>query len=811
MPPWPVNELARIDKLKGYGVLDTPPEPVFDRLTRLASRHFGVPIALVNLVDETRQWCKARFGLDESAIERRISFCSFTILEDQVLVIPDTLKDERSAGNELVTGPPHLRFYAGAPLKTPEGLLIGTFCIIDTEPHPDFDAENRRDLGEFAQIAMHELEARAAQRATSEAEAKLLDKNALLESILESASDPIFAKNRQNRYTLVNSAMARLLGRPREAFVGLCADDLFPATDAERLEGLCARVMETGHEETAEEELPFPGSGGTRVLMIAVMPLRDAEGAIVGVAGVARDITARKRAEEALKASEARFRTLIDHTPQLMWINRADGTTDFVNSEWRNYTGLTKTTDFLWNFIHPDDRQPLLDLRTAAIVAGQPYQHEMRVRRADGAWRWHFCRVVPMRENGRLVSWIGTAVDIHDIRRAQQAAEEADRSKGRFLAAASHDLRQPMQSILLFAGALRSHIADEPGRLVLDRLQQGLDTLKELLDTLLDVSRLDAGVVAPQVEEFPIADLIGQLTASYAPIAQAKGLDWQAIPNTGIVRSDRVLLGRMLRNLVDNAIRYTERGRIMIDCVPHGARLRIEVHDTGIGIASEQQGRIFEEFHQVGNPERDRDQGLGLGLAIVRRLARLLDHPVEVVSKPGRGSIFSVSVPLGRQAGGTAPPPHTSPHTVAVQPRMPALSPPPSGGKEEAERRFAVVVEDDAIVMLGLATMLREWGFDVLTAGGTDQAMARLRNGGKRPDVVLVDYRLRQGRVGTEAVQRIRAMFDERIPGIIITGEIGPEPQRDAAAHQLGLIHKPVTPRLLEAALARHLGAIRSR
>ena len=795
LPPWPLNEPARIDRLNGYGVLDTPPEPMFDRLARLGSRHFGVPITLVNLIDETRQWCKARYGLEETFVERRLSFCAYTILEDRVMVVPDLREDERFADSELVVGPPHLRFYAGAPLKTPDGLLIGTVCILDTKPHPDFRPDDADDLQEFARIAMDELEGRRAQQFGTDAEGQLRQSLALLDGILESANDPIFAKDRKNRFTLVNSALARLFERKREEMVGLRGDDLFPPPHGDRLNAMCARVMESGREETAEEELPFPGSAGTRVLMIAVVPLRNAHGAIVGVTGMARDITERKRAEEALRISEARFRSLIDHAPQLMWINRPDGSIAFFNAAWRSYTGRGTTEETRWNEVHPDDRQRIREAREHAIAVGEPYQYEMRVLRADGEWRWHLGRVVPMRENGRIVAWIGTAVDVHDIRRAQQVAEEADRSKGRFLAAASHDLRQPMQSILLFAGALRAHVRDGQGRHVLDRLQQGLDTLKDLLDSLLDISRLDAGIVAPQLDEFAAADLIGELTAAYAPVAEAKGLTWQAIPCTGIVRSDRVLLGRMLRNLVENAVRYTEQGWIRVECIQQGARLRIEVHDTGIGIAAEQQGRIFEEFHQVGNSERDRDQGLGLGLAIVRRLSRLLDHPVEVASHPGRGSVFSIVVPLVR---------HREPAA------LPRPVPPPAVVEEAPpDRRFAVVVEDDAIVMMGLATMLGEWGFDVLTAGSTDQALARLRAVERAPDIVLVDYRLRQGRVGTEAVVGVREMFGKPVPGVIITGEIGPEPQRDAARHGLGLIHKPVTPRLLEGALAAYLGAIR--
>ncbi|NUB21305.1 PAS domain S-box protein [Azospirillum formosense] len=794
-PPWPSDERARLDRLKSYGVLDPPPEASFDRLTRLGARHFRMPIVMVNLVDETRQWSKAGYGLDTMVLERRLSFCAQTILGDAVLVVRDTREDKRFADHELVAGPPHLRFYAGAPLIAPDGLRIGTFSVLDHKPHPEFSAEDERDLEEFARLAMHEMESQAAHRAAQAAEALLRDKNALLESLLESVTDPIFAKDRERRFTLVNSATARLLGRMREEVAGLTDEDLFPPEEAARLDDLCGRVIATGREETVEEELPFPTEEGKRVLMISVMPLRDAWGAAIGVVGVARDITARKRAEEALRSSEARFRTLVDNTPLLMWINRPDGTPEYYNEELRAYTGQDPDTMSAWQGFHPDDRPAYLELRTRSIAAGSPYQSNIRMRRADGAWRWHQCRVVPVRERGAIVSWIGTAVDIHDIRRAQQAAEEADRSKGRFLAAASHDLRQPMQSILLFAGALGSHVTGEAGQRALDRLQQGLDTLKDLLDSLLDVSRLDAGVVAPQIEEFPVADLLGPLSAAYAPLAEAKGLDWRVVPFTGTVRSDRVLLGRMLRNLVDNAIRYTDRGRVMVDCRPQGKRLCVEVHDTGLGIPPDQRERIFEEFHQIGNPERDRDQGLGLGLAIVRRLSRLLDHPVDLVSRPERGSIFSISVPLVRHDAPRPPPP------AARMARADAMT--ATGGG-----RLAVVVEDDAIVLMGLAVMLGEWGFEVLTAGSTGEALERLRGGGRRPDIVLADYRLRQGRVGTEAILRIRDLFGADVPGLIVTGEIGPEPQRDAAKHGLGLMHKPVTPRLLEAVLARHLGAI---
>jgi CheY-like chemotaxis protein/anti-sigma regulatory factor (Ser/Thr protein kinase) len=287
-------------------------------------------------------------------------------------------------------------------------------------------------------------------------------------------------------------------------------------------------------------------------------------------------------------------------------------------------------------------------------------------------------------------------------------------------------------------------------------------------------------VVEPRIEEFAIDQLIEMIGADYTPIAAAKGLKFQISRCSSTVRSDRTLLGRMLRNLVENALRYTDTGGVAIAC--HGAdgTLRLEVHDTGIGIPAEHLTWIWEEFHQVSNPERDRNRGLGLGLAIVQRLSVLLGHPVDVRSTPGQGSVFSILLPLGRS--------EPQPTSVAAI-------------EKPNETRLVVLVDDDAIVLLGLKAMLKEWGYDVLAASSTDQALDALKKDGRHPDMVIVDYRLREQRKGTEAVLRVREACGENIPGIILTGETGTEAEKDAADHGLALIHKPVTPRQLSAVL----------
>ena len=527
--------------------------------------------------------------------------------------------------------------------------------------------------------------------------------------------------------------------------------------------------------------------------------LRDANAAL------AREAEERRRAEAALRANEERYRGLVETQNDLILRLGMDGRCTFANDTTCRALGYSQEEllNLHWrDFVHPDEAYGV----TAAIMhaATSPARRaavEARVLTVDGFrwYAWEGCTILDT--DGHLVELQAVGRDVHDRRamedalriakteaeRAREEAEQANLAKSKFLAAASHDLRQPMQSLFLFTAALAQHVTSERGRNTLTLLDRGLDTLKALLDSLLDVSRLDAGIIQPVIGNAPLDDIIEEIEASFAPVAAAKGLNLvvdQACDVT--VCTDRVLLGRMIRNLVENAIRYTEQGEIRIGCRHAGGFARIEVSDTGIGIAPEHRERIFEEFHQVANSERDRSQGLGLGLAIVRRLSKLLDHAVRVQSEVGQGSTFSIDVPLGRsEAVDDAAP------SAPVEVLRPGL--------------LALVVDDDAMVLTGLRTALEGWNFQVVMAGSGTEALHRLRELGRSPDIVITDYRLRDGEVGTEVVQRVRAFLGRRLPGIILTGETDPEHHQLAALHDLSLAHKPVTPRQLYGALERQL------
>jgi signal transduction histidine kinase/CheY-like chemotaxis protein len=370
-------------------------------------------------------------------------------------------------------------------------------------------------------------------------------------------------------------------------------------------------------------------------------------------------------------------------------------------------------------------------------------------------------------------------VESDKTRQALHAAEEANLAKSRFLAAASHDLRQPIHAQGLFLEVLARSPLNDNQRTVLASARAASEASAGMLHTLLDFSRIEAGVIEPQIETFALQPLLAKLESELAPQANAKGLVYRTRDSGLALHSDRGLLELIVRNLITNAVRYTEQGGVLVACRRRDGHAVLEVWDSGIGIAPEQQEEVFREFHQLGNPERDRQKGLGLGLSIARGLAQLLGHELTVASRPGRGSVFRLAVPLAA---------------------MPALADTPSIlAMDEPMRRAlplrALVIDDDAIVRVSMQQLLAGWGCDCQVADGIETALTLARTW--RPDMIISDYRLREQRTGAEAIAMLRAQAGAAIPALLITGDTAPARLREARASGVPLLHKPTPPEQL--------------
>jgi signal transduction histidine kinase/CheY-like chemotaxis protein len=363
--------------------------------------------------------------------------------------------------------------------------------------------------------------------------------------------------------------------------------------------------------------------------------------------------------------------------------------------------------------------------------------------------------------------------------------QEANLSKSRFLAAASHDLRQPLHALNLFAAHLR-YEKDQGER---DRLALRIDTavanMNELFNALLDISRLDAGATMASISAFPVSRVLSRIAATFTPAARDKGLSLRVVLSNAWVRSDPILLEQVLLNLVSNAVRYTPTGGIVVGCRRREDSLRIDVCDTGIGIAADQQGRIFGEFYQVAAPQRSGKVGLGLGLAIVERLCAVLDHPIGLDSTPGKGSRFSVSVPRVVLAGAAST-------AVAAAAAVPVPN--------NLAGKLIVVIDDDALALEGTGGLLRNWGCRVVTAQSEREALTRLN--GKAPDLIVSDFHLQDDRTGIDAIAALRAAFGGEVPAFLVSGDITQERLRETGAGRHHLLHKPVNPMALRAMIS---------
>lgn len=371
---------------------------------------------------------------------------------------------------------------------------------------------------------------------------------------------------------------------------------------------------------------------------------------------------------------------------------------------------------------------------------------------------------------------------VKEFSAAKEKAEVANLEKSRFLAAASHDLRQPMQGLWLFVGNLRQHWGRPDAIKILDHIETSLDAMRSLFDALLNISQLDAGGVEAKFRNFAIQDSLSRVESEFSAECDRKMLRFKVWPSTAWVHSDPMLLDRILLNLVANAVKYTPTGGgLLVACRRRGEKVDIQVWDTGLGIPVEHQESIFNEFVQLNNPERDRNKGLGLGLAISRRLAVILGATLRMQSRPGHGSVFAVSV---RLAESEVP-------TIELVEGHPLQISPLRG------LRLAFV-DDEPNIIQAVCDMCAPWGVELVAASGLDELLAKL--GDEAPHGILTDYRLRDGKTGMELIDAVRQRWSDglHIPATVLTGDTETDLASIAKSNRIGILYKPISPNTLQ-------------
>lgn len=364
---------------------------------------------------------------------------------------------------------------------------------------------------------------------------------------------------------------------------------------------------------------------------------------------------------------------------------------------------------------------------------------------------------------------------LDELSQRKDEAERANAAKTRFLAAASHDLRQPMHSISLLIGVLRTRLGDPVHIDLADKVQSSVTTMENLFGNLLDISKLDAGAVHPHIEDVDLGWLLERAAQTWQPQAQEKGLSLRVRPGRWVVRGDATLLERIVGNLLANAIRYTRSGGVLVGCRRRGEHCELQVWDTGPGIAQEHREAIFEEFFRIGAPGTSQEKGLGLGLSIVRRCAHILGYAIAVQSREGRGSMFKVTLPLTAGA-------------VALQDLGSSMDTPP----QALEGNFIVVVDDEATNREAVRDALLAAGCHVVIAASGDDALAQLQAHLRTPDLILTDFQLGSSGDGLTVIHRLRDHYDEAIPALVVTANTDARLLAETAALGAGLLHKPV-------------------
>ena len=610
-------------------------------------------------------------------------------------------------------------------------------------------------------------------------------------AILDNIPCLVWFKDEYSRFLAVNTPFAKTFGWPSaESLIGKSDFDIAPVEMANGFRADDRWVLEHGTSKCTDEAIPTGGE--LRWFETWKSPVI-VDGKTIGTVGFSRDISGARELNERLRESEAfNIATLNSLTAQIVVLDE-NGLILAANDAWQTfaadwYGAALAENDIGLHYcsaccsaMGQPCRIPSCKIWDGieAVLRGHQstftFEYQSSCRDIS---RWFRMSVhpLPAPRKGVVVAHediteLKIAVD--EQKAAKAEAEQANHAKSRFLAAASHDLRQPLFAMTLYVGMLKNKLPPTDSTLV-NNMTSCVSSLNELLTDLLDISKLDAGVITPEIRDFSISELLDNLVSIHAPEAVLKGLKLRCHKPNLTAKTDLVLYRRIIGNLLSNAVRYTEQGGILMCCRRHQGKMWVEVRDTGIGIPENMTNEIFEEFRQLGPGERNR--GSGLGLAIVAKTAALLGLEIRLRSQLGKGSLFAVELPLGKSTQTETRP------AAKLRPLRMAL------------------VDDNRSVLIALQCALEESGHEVIAATNKEELLAQLDS--KAPDVVISDFRLGGGQTGFDVIAATRDCFGERLPALLITGDTDPVLMRSMADRGIMVQHKPVDLDALEACVA---------
>lgn len=803
--PLTPGEARRLDILDSLGVLDTPPDPVLDGIVRAAAHLTGCPISLVSLIDDRRQWFKARWGLDVEQTPRELAFCAHAILQADVLEVFDARLDERFADNPLVTGEPRVVFYAGVPL-TVDGHSMGTLCAIDHAPRVLSELQ-RQTLKDLARAAEHWLQTQLANRRAQRASAEHRD-------LFDQMGDGILVVDHNHRVIEANRSTARMLGYSVDALQQMHLRDLLPPGEHSRLARLALRVLRGG-EQLADWRV-LRGDGSSFIAEVSIRVVGQLRFVVV-----MRDITARHAQEQELRL----LSMAVEQSVQSIVITDLQGNIEYVNAAVLASSGyaleelLGRNPRMLQAGQTP--RETLAGM-WRQLNMGSPWRGLLFHRRKDGVEYVVDATITPIRDaRGSVTQYLALMLDVTEKRRlteelerhqlhlehlvgqrtaalvqARQAAEAASEAKSAFLATMSHEIRTPMNGVVGSLDLLQHSELTAYQRDLIDTVCESALGLLTIIDDILDFSKIEAGHLRLQNEAVSLVRLSDSVCNGLRPTASSRGVQLQVDVGPGLpgwILGDTTRLRQILNNLIANAIKFStglgRPGRVLLRvqaCGPDLPKhLQLMVIDNGIGMHADELQRIFQPFVQAESTTTRRFGGTGLGLSICKRLTALMGGWIEVDSEWGKGSTFTVTLPFEP----THPPQPLSDESLAlpasISPRFTR-----SGGP------LVLVAEDNIVNQKVIGHQLKLLGFqaEVVSDGLEALALWRAGHAAQRHALLLTDLHM-PGMDGYTLASTIRAEEapGSRLPIVALSANaLQGEVERCRAAGMDDYLSKPV-------------------